>query len=176
MNRSMNEPTVSVRVPVNFVNALLQVQDSLNGDLIELLKASLSPKQKEIGEVTVTQPRVRTSEHRQKYYAEYLGTPVGGNTLPEVFAQLVDLTNELAPEAIEALADMRAHSRRYVAKKPEAIHPGSPGLPVKLTSSGWWISKNIGQDDLKRAMKALCRASGLKFGVDVSFPAQLRGG
>jgi hypothetical protein len=37
------------------------------------------------------------------------------------------------------------------------------------TASGWWISKNIGQEDLKRALWALCQASNLTFGLDVTF-------
>jgi len=89
--------------------------------------------------------------------------------LPEIFAQFVDMTAKVAPEALDKLAGMSARRRRFVARNPEAIHPGNRHLPITRTASGWWISKNIGQEDLKRALRALCDAAGLTFGADVKF-------
>jgi hypothetical protein len=105
-----------------------------------------------------------------KYEAEYLGARLFESTLPAIFAHVVDLTADVAPEALDKLAAMRARKRRFVARNPEAVHPGRQDLAVMRTKSGWWISKNIGQEDLKRALHALALASGLTFGDDIKFP------
>ncbi|SIT55452.1 hypothetical protein BQ8794_220016 [Mesorhizobium prunaredense] len=41
----------------------------------------------------------------------------------------MDLTAEVAPEALHELAAMYARKRRSVARNPEAIHPGRRDLP-----------------------------------------------
>lgn len=172
MTPAVQNQTVLVRVPVHLVDAMLRMRDSLEKELSASLAASISgdrvtsPKAPDELPQTIIRPR------RHKHNAEYLGTMIGGRTLPDVFAAIVDLTASVAPEALEDLANMSARSRRYVARKPEAIHPGNSKLPTMRTASGWWISKNIGQEDLRRALKALCSASSLRFGTDVKFPAQ----
>ena len=98
--------------------------------------------------------------------------PLSASTLPEIFAQVVDLTAEVASEALDKLAATRARKRRFVARNPEAIHPGRSDLAVMQTASGWWISKNISQADLKRALQALTHAAGLSFGEDIKFWTQ----
>lgn len=165
--------TVLVRIPVHLVDALLKMRDSLDGDLIASLASSISGAANDEIKVTGTSSKPTSRLRHHKYKAEYLGESIRGRTLPDVFAAMVDLTAEIAPEALERLADMSARSRRYVARKPEAIHPGNKKLPTKRTSSGWWISKNIGQEDLVRALQALCLASGLRFGTDVKFFVQV---
>lgn len=172
MTPATQEPTVLVRMPVHLVDAILKMRDSLDQDLMASLAASIAGDAKVKIKETGTPPKPLNEPRHHKYKAEYLGVSIGGRTLPAVFAAIVDLTAEIAPEALERLADMRARSRRYVARNPEAIHPGNKELPTKRTTSGWWISKNIGQEDLMRALKALCDASGLRFGTDVRFIVQ----
>ncbi|MCR8548442.1 hypothetical protein M4578_11415 [Salipiger sp. P9] len=172
MTPATQEPTVLVRMPVHLVAAILKMRDSLDRDLMASLAASIAGDANVKTKETGTLPTPLNEPRHHKYKAEYLGVSIGGRTLPDVFAAIVDLTAEIAPEALERLADMRARSRRYVARNPEAIHPGNKELPTKRTTSGWWISKNIGQEDLMRALKALCDASGLRFGPDVRFIVQ----
>lgn len=172
MTPTAQEPTVLVRIPVHLVDAMLKMRDSINRDLMASLAASIaSDANVEINETGKASKLLHGPRH-YKYKAEYLGESIKGRTLPDVFAAIVDLTAEIAPEAVEILANMSARSRRYVARKPEAIHPGNNKLPTKRTASGWWISKNIGQEDLVRALMALCRASDLRFGTDVKFFVQ----
>ena len=77
----------------------------------------------------------------------------------------------VAPEALHKLAAMGARRRGFVAQMPESIHPGRRDLPVMRTTAGWWISKNIGQEDLKRALRALAQAADIRYGNDVKFLA-----
>jgi len=172
MTLAAQEPTVLVRLPVHLVDAMLKMRDSLDKDLTASLSASIAKNTKVATIETGTQSKLLNGPRHHKYKAEYLGECVRGRTLPDVFAAIVDLTAEIAPEALERLADMSARSRHYVARKPEAVHPGNKRLPTKQTTSGWWISKNIGQEDLLRALKALCRAGDLQFGTDVKFVIQ----
>lgn len=173
MTPAVQNQTVLVRVPVHLVDAMLRMRDSLDKELSASLAANISSDRVTSPKAPGELPQTIILPRRHKHNAEYLGERIGGRTLPEVFAAIVDLTASLAPEALEDLANMSARSRRYVARKPEAIHPGNSRLPTMQTASGWWISKNIGQEDLRRALMALCSASGLRFGTDVKFPAQV---
>jgi hypothetical protein len=166
------EPTVLVQLPVQLVDAILKMRASLDRDLVASLAADIESYGNVATKEAGTPSKLLNAPRRQKYKAEYLGECIGGRTLPDVFASIVDLTAEVAPEVLEALANMSARSRRYVARTPEAVHPGNRKLPVERTASGWWISKNVGQEDLRRALKALCRAGNLRFGTDVKFVIQ----
>ncbi|MGJ8585144.1 MAG: hypothetical protein ACSHXD_13685 [Marinosulfonomonas sp.] len=168
MNHSEQETTLLMHVPVQFVEALLKMHDSLKTDMC----ASVLGKQAKIDLDAESIQTAISLKPRSKYSAEYLGKAIHVETLPEVFATVVDLTNEVAPEALEILANMRARKRRFISRTADAIHPGKPTLPVEQTASGWWISKNVGQEDLIRALNALCDASGLKFGEDIKFPVE----
>lgn len=104
-----------------------------------------------------------------KYQAVVLGQHIEAQTLGSLFAKAVDLIAIAAPEAIEQLAQMRARSRVYVAVDPTLLHAGRTDLRSLQSESGWWVSANISEVDLKRGLKALCRAAGLRFGSDLRF-------
>jgi hypothetical protein len=106
---------------------------------------------------------------REKYIGEFLGERVCARTLPDFFETVVNMTSAVAPEVLVELSTWCMGSRRFVAAGPDTVHPDSPHLPVVQTASGWWVSKNIGQEDLKRALWALCHVSRLTFGSDVTF-------
>jgi len=96
---------------------------------------------------------------------------IAANSLGELYGNLVDATFDIAPEALDTLAGMKARTRHYIARDHLDIHPDSPHLPVLKTKSGWYVSKNIGTDDLLRGVRALCKAGGIKDGQDVCYPA-----
>jgi hypothetical protein len=95
-------------------------------------------------------------------------------TLPELYGALIDRLAELDPEAVEKVAPMRSRKRGYVSREKNAIHPGRPDLPIRRTQSGWWISANIGEEDLKRALKVTCTANDLVYGHDIRFLGKIR--
>ena len=170
MKSDVTERTVFVPLPVTFVNALLSMHASLDADLVGALETGIADIPRSLCESGPEKTSKLAALPDGKYVAEFLGIPFAVWTLPKVFATIVEMTAQVAPEALEKLAEMSARRRRFVARSPEAIHPGNRGLPVMRTASGWWISKNIGQEDLKRALRALCDAAGLSFGKDVKFP------
>lgn len=161
--------TVLVSLPATVIDALLKVHRALDDDLVSALETGLvnwsePPTEPDQEEATRAVPLPSG-----RYAAEFLGVPFAARTLPEVFAVIVNMTAEVAPEALDRLSEVRARTRRFVARSPENVHPGNHRLPVMQTASGWWISKNIGQEDLNRALRALCRAAGLRFGADAKF-------
>ena len=174
MTIEISERTMLVALPESMVGALLQMNASLNAGLAGSLQSLI------VGSTNVPaerdhEPNAKACSMPQagKYSAEFLGETLTSWTLPEIFVQVVDMTAVVAPEALDKLAAMRPRKRRFVARDPEAIHPGRPDLTVRQTTSGWWISKNIGREDLKRALQALAQAAGLSFGEDVKFLSPL---
>jgi hypothetical protein len=170
MTIEISERRMLVALPESMVGALLQMNASLNAGLAGSLQSLVASSTNEPAERDHG-PNAKACSMPQagKYSAEFLGATLATRTLPEIFAKVVDLTADVAPEALDKLAAMSASKRRFVARNPEAIHPGRPDLAVMQTASGWWISKNIGQEDLKRALQALAQAAGLSFGEDVKF-------
>lgn len=150
MTTNLHRDEVVISLPASFVDALLKMHGAFDSRVLEELQSSvrvetcimsaIEPKSLE----TVSEPLPK------KYSAEFLGISITAWTLPELYAQIVDMTALVAPDALDKLAGFRARTRRFVARTPELIHPGNKYLPVLQTASGWWISKNIGQVDLKR--------------------------
>ena len=105
------------------------------------------------------------------YVASVLGVPIAADTLGALLRNIVDAIHDLDPSVIERLSEMKARKRRYVARERERVHAGRRDLPVLQTRSDWWVSANIGRPDLVRSLQALCRASGLRYGQDIRFPA-----
>ncbi|TVR80056.1 MAG: hypothetical protein EA405_11745 [Rhodospirillales bacterium] len=174
MKSDFVDRTVLVHLPATFIDTLLKVRATLDNDLASLLETSLASCSGSLKELDQEEATKAAPLPNGRYVAEFLGVPFATRTLPEVFAEIVDMTAEVAPEALDRLSEVSARTRRFVARRPEAVHPGNHRLPVMQTASGWWISKNIGQEDLMRALRALCRAAGLSFGADVKFSLRHR--
>lgn len=170
MNLETNERTVLVPLPETLVEALLMIHATLDVDFVGTLESRIADSPQSFSKGCPEKASRATQPPIRKYAAEFLDMRFTAWTLPEVFAEIVDMTAEVAPEALTKLAGMSARRRRYVARSQEAIHPGNRSLPVTRTKSGWWISKNIGQEDLKRALRAICDAAGITFGKDLKFP------
>lgn len=105
-----------------------------------------------------------------KHGAEVLGETLKAQSLGRLFARVIDLVAEIDSELLERLAEARARTRRHISRTQSAIHPGRPDLRTIRARSGWWVSANVGEDDVRRSLIALCRAGGLTFNEDVRFP------
>jgi hypothetical protein len=162
--------TVLVSLPVSIVEAILTMRCALDDEVASALGKSLAGA-RPVDTALLDQPPPRVAVHdRGKYAADFLGVGFAVNTLAAVFGRVVDMMADVAPEALVSLAEVRTRGRRFVSLAPRHIHPRSPHLPVLQTASGWWISKNISQDQLKLALRTLCKVSGLNFGGDIKFP------
>ena len=165
------EDKALVELPRTLIRAIVDMHACFDQELIAGLRATLAVRELEhSGGVNEPGIASRQMPPVRKYAADFLGVRLTTWTLPEMFAEFVDLTAEVAPEALELLSSRRPSRRRYISRTPEGIHPGRPDLSVIRTQSGWWISKNIGRDDLIRGLRALAQASGLEYGSDIRFP------
>jgi hypothetical protein len=118
-------------------------------------------------EAVIKQSQIRS---RQKYVLEVLGERLEASSLGLLFASLVDLLAELDPAVLERVSKLTPRRRRYVARAKEGVHPGRPDLKTIKTKSGWWVSANVGREDVARAIRAVCIAANLQFGQDISWP------
>jgi hypothetical protein len=169
MKSDRSQNTVTVLLSKDFVDELLDMHAALGKKLAGARQDIIAgePNSQATQKLVFSKEPLKLSS--EKYTAEFLGVIVAARTLPKVFAAIVDMTARVAPEALDKLAGMSARNRRFVARTNETIHPRNQHLPTMQTASGWWISKNIGQEDLKRALSALSSAAGLTFGRDVIF-------
>ena len=159
--------TVLVAMPISIVEAILT---EVHNDVASALGISLAGAQT-INTAVLDAPKTSFPVHeRGKYVAEFLGITFTVDTLAALFGRVVDMMADVAPENLVSLAGIRTRGRRFISREPRGIHPYSPHLPVQLTSSGWWISKNISKDQLKSALRTVCESSGLTFGKDLRFP------
>lgn len=107
----------------------------------------------------------------ESHRVDLLGLTVRAHTLGRLFAAVVDAIHDLDPSVIERLANRRARTRRFVARERFDVHGGRHDLPTLRTRTGWWVSANVGERDVRRALRALCAAAELSYGRDLVFPA-----
>ncbi|MDF2233147.1 hypothetical protein P2H44_11350 [Albimonas sp. CAU 1670] len=117
-------------------------------------------------------PRRRHRRADEKYSLTMLGEEMHAATLGDMFLKVVDALHQVAPNAVERLAASPSRKRAFVSRRREIVHPGRPDLPVLRTTSGWWVSANIGTADLERALRAVCEAAKLEYGRDIQFHGQ----
>ncbi|NVO24989.1 hypothetical protein [Donghicola mangrovi] len=178
-----SDDLVTIQLPLPFVHGLLALTHLLDGRVVEaLLDAVSAPpasgfetdqQTEEVETLPVRAKRSSPILHETDLVASVLGQTVRGATLPDLFGKCVDLIHKLDPAAIEQFAEQQTHARRYVAKSREDIHFRSPHLVAETqkTESGWWISKNVSENQVVAGLRALADAAKLHFGDDIKFPS-----
>ena len=112
----------------------------------------------------------RVSERpRGKYRYHLLGKERAADMLREM---LVDVLRQLAardPRFLQSYSEGQGRSRRFLARNPEAIHPGRRDLChyTAEVCGGWWVGTNYSRVDVRRLLRAACEVAGLKWGVDL---------
>jgi len=169
MKAETSAQTALVSLPISLIEALLTIRSAVDEDVAGVFRTITGTSPCTSGPTSNRPSPDVIVPQSGKYSAEFLGTTFSENTLAALFGRAIDMMNDVAPEALVELAAIHTRSRRFVAREPRDIHPHNPHLPTMLTQSGWWISKNISQDQLKQALRALCKVSGLSFGTDLKF-------
>jgi hypothetical protein len=172
-----NTDLVSVELPLPFVHGLLALTHLMDNRVTDSLRSALEARQKDpttpepdTPSLTASSKRASPVPHNTGLFAEIFGQRVRGATLPDLFARCVDVIHDLDPPAIERLAGRKTHARRYVARRSQDVHFRSPHLDTMETKSGWWISANVSEKQVTKAMIYLAEAANLTFGEDVIFP------
>lgn len=161
---------VQFSLPTSFVEVLLRMHEAFGPGVLEALRAGHVASQPTRTDAEALASAAPSVPPPGRYAAEFLGVTVTATTLPKLYEQVIDLTDHVAPEALDVLAEVRMRTRRYISRNRNLVHSDNGRLPVHQTKSGWWISKNIGHRDLERALRALASTCGLIYGVDVIFP------
>ena len=173
MTAETRSPNMLVRLSETTVARLMALRtgpyEPMNGVVARLAARSLITPHSE-PTVPSRKNRPAAVAGRGKHAAEVLGERVEAPTLGLLFAAVVDVVAELDPAVLERLAPITPRTRHYVARSKAEIHPGRPDLPTIKARSGWWVSKNVGEEDVRRGLLALCRVASLKFGSDICFP------
>lgn len=170
MSNDCRANEVVVSLPITFIETIISLRSSLDQDVASALAKSLADARTRIAPpLNPPSPSFAVND-RGKYAAEFLGVRFAAATLAEVFCRVVDMMADVAPEVLVSLSEIRTRGRRLVSKDPHQIHPYSPHLPVLRSASGWWLSKNISQCQLKLALRKTCEMSSLTFGKDIKFP------
>lgn len=120
----------------------------------------------------------RKAPSRGTYLITLLGERFTVSTLGEVLvAVLRELTN-LDSEFLPRFSQEHGHTRRYVARKAEALYPGRPDLAHYHceVKPGWFVGTNYSRRDVKRILRAACEVAGITFGEDLvlEFPSEKR--
>ena len=84
---------------------------------------------------------------------------------------LVTVIGELAKldaEFMDRLSEETGRSRRYVARKPEALYPGRSDLAQyrREVRPGWFVGTNSSHRDVVRILRAACEVAAITFGKD----------
>lgn len=181
MAPDQSDDLVTIQLPLPFMHGLLALTHLFDGRVVDALRTAVSaPRAEEVmtdqkAEEFDTLPaqgkRSAPIPHDTELVATVLGQTVRGASLPDLFGKCVDLIHDLDPAAIEKFAEQKTHARRYVAKRPEDIHFRSPHLGTQLTETGWWISKNVSENQVIAALRVLADTANLRFGHDIVFPS-----
>lgn len=176
MNTEQDAVNVSVELPLPFIHGLLALAHLMDAGITSALQAAINAHHTASRTQEITpnfhegSMRYKPGSQDDSLKVEILGQQFHGTTLADLFAQCVDTIHDLDPSAIERLSKKKTHARRYVARQPADIHFKSPHLETVQTRSGWWISANVSEQQVRTAMRLLAEASDLAFGKDFLFP------
>jgi hypothetical protein len=120
--------------------------------------------------------RPRRSRVAAGYEVALLGEAWAVASLAEALHKALARLHDVAPELFEALARDGGRTRPIVARSPEALYPGNPGLADKALSvgGGWWVGTNYSRRDVERIFERIAIAARRVMGVDLGL--RLRAG
>src|SRR5688572_20762270 len=102
MTMEFSERTMLVGLPEHMVVAILQMNACLKAGLAESLQDLIAGSTNKFIRPHHGHDPLQTG----KYSAEFLGIRVNSQTVSGIFAKIVNLTAEVAPEALDKLAAM----------------------------------------------------------------------
>jgi len=106
-----------------------------------------------------------------KYQLLILGELFPVSTYREALATCLNTVADLDPGMLEKVAQMKGHTRRFIAKDSSEIHIGRTDLNNRCTYEfrpGWFVGTNYSLPDTKRILRGICEASGLEYEKDIS--------
>ena len=161
---------VTLPLPERTVVRLVELRHSPDETIPEVIErlAGLSDQAVEAGKDTCPD----TTSGGARYVVEVLGEDRTADSLSDVLAWTFNTLADLDGTILERLENIRGRTRRAVARKREAIHPGRHDLNGKYTLEfrpGWWMGINHSYRNVCRILEQACHEAGLDFGEDLKF-------
>jgi len=159
---------ILVALPEHTVALLMERRrfpDERLAEIVERLALTHTPSTK-----VRKQADLRPRPGQDRYMLQVLGESKAVGSLADALACALNTLADLDGGILERLENTGGRTRRNVARRREAIHPGRPDLNQRYTLEfrpGWWISTNYSYRDIRRILRDVCRETGLSFGGDL---------
>lgn len=125
--------------------------------------------QEETG-VKATFPLTPPSKGRFLY--QVLGEKRSATNAVDAFVDILKVLTSFDQAFAEQLSRLApATSRNHVAQSPSEVYPQRPdlGKNAREFAPGWYVGKNIKNDENRRILSLACDIFGLQFGKDIIF-------
>ncbi|MGV6816509.1 MAG: hypothetical protein ACWA44_04450 [Thiotrichales bacterium] len=164
-----NFPMIQIAVYETTLPMLFAMKQSREEPLADVIQriSKDTKRRKPLGGLQDGDCKEEVLESGYRHQLLVLDSVIGADSFGELYGKLIDVVSDVADDVIEDLASMRARSRFYVSRNRAGIHPGSPHLPTLKTTSGWYVSRNVGFKDFVRGVQALCVAGEIEYGKDI---------
>lgn len=121
---------------------------------------------------------VPTRQYNGGHHAFLFNHEIRAPTIYKLFAEIVDLVDEIDTSVIERLSEITTSPQRgIVSRNKNGIHLKArqfweKPLETFETKRGWWIDANVGQPMLENRLRKLCDVAGIEFGKDLKWERQ----
>lgn len=107
---------------------------------------------------------------RGQWQVKFGNEVVSGTNLKDAYFNLLRLAHQRDGGFLEHFSTYKAKSRRYVARRGEALYLNSPHLAkdhaVEIIP-GWFVDGNLSEDQVGKRARAAATAAGFAYGDDV---------
>ena len=120
----------------------------------------------------VTQLEVPTfgARRRDHWQVKFREEVVSGTNLKDAYCKLLRLAHLNDNQFLERFSAHKAKSRRYAARRGEALYLSSPHLAkqhaIELVP-GWFVDGNLSETQVGKRARAAATTAGLAYGSDV---------
>ncbi len=146
----------------------LNADETLDGVLKRLAEQQRETSETRLAK-SIAAPPARGKPGR--YRATLRGETSAAATLREILAGTLNRLANTDSDFLSRLSAWQGRTRRHVAQRREAIHPGRDDLNRRYTEEfrpGWWMGTNYSATDVRRILKDACRAADISFGRDLT--------
>ncbi|MEN9856049.1 MAG: hypothetical protein RL186_143 [Pseudomonadota bacterium] len=153
----MTQAIQSTTVSIDTLNKLADFARKQSKSIDELVTALVSERSVASGKNT--------------YEVNLLGTTIGADSLPDWIASVIDHVDLHWPDALNELAKKGTWRGAHISRDKMMVHYSGRTSFVVQSKSGWYANSNIGLNQAKMWLCALCVAAGWSLGNQLKIVA-----